>query len=221
MPAKKRRAKSRSTQLLPIALCLFALIAILGLAIQEVAVVALDTKLDRQTGLLNRRETDIVASSFASPSNAVARGALANAMILAQTAQFQPDIRIKARTTALARDDIEHALAARPTWGEAWMVKSYIAAVEAGSASPEALDALTRSYEQAPFLRHAADWRVAFSFQYWNALSPATRRHAVDEAVWAGALDGALRVRFFQLARGSQAYPVLASRWRQMRLTGD
>jgi hypothetical protein len=219
MPVKVRRSKGRTSRVAAIGICIIGLVCIGHILSKELVVVKLESRMERQTGLLNRRETDVVASIYATPSYAVARGALANAVTLAQAAQFQPDTNAKARNIALARDDIDLALTVRPAWGEAWMTKSYIAAIDKGPDSTEALEALTRSYEQAPFLRHAADWRVTLSFDQWKALSPAARTHAVDEAVWAGALDGALRVRFFQLARNSAAYPALANRWRQMRIT--
>lgn len=217
MPVRTRRHVWRIEKFAAIATCLIAWGVIVQIVIAENDIAAIESKMDLQNGLLTRGETGFVGYTHRGSVPSSARGKLANAMMLAQSAQFQPDQSIKARTLASAREDIDFALSLRPAWGEAWMTKSYILAVEKGAQDRQTLAALSRSYERAPFLKHAAEWRTMISFNQWEMLSPATQRQSIEEAVWAGAMDGAMRVRLFQLARNTPAYAPLAARWYRMK----
>lgn len=78
---------------------------------------------------------------------------------------------------------VSAGLAKRPRWGEAWVVKSYIATLRDGPAAPSSLKALAHSYAETPFLRDAADWRISYVASQWPLIDAATRTAAAREAI--------------------------------------
>ncbi|MDO7844594.1 hypothetical protein [Sphingomonas immobilis] len=82
------------------------------------------------------------------------------------------------------------AIAARPAWGEAEVLRAYLADT-AGDAG-EARRALADSYVQ-PYLRRSALWRIGYAARDWAALDPAVREAVLREAVWYGTIEHADR----------------------------
>jgi len=81
----------------------------------------------------------------------------------------------------------------RPNWDATLLLVTQHELLVHGRATPAAVEAFAASYRERPFHASAARWRIAFARLYWNGLDPATRRAAIDEAVWQTRYDNGQR----------------------------
>ncbi|AEG48174.1 hypothetical protein Sphch_0477 [Sphingobium chlorophenolicum L-1] len=110
------------------------------------------------------------------------RSALFRGIMRAHAAVEEPG---KAATLLrLATADMDHALSARPSWGEAEVSAAYLAMLRDGAEAASAREALRRSYAAAPFLRGSAPWRIRYAVSVWGLLDTETQSRVVDETVW-------------------------------------
>lgn len=148
------------------------------------------------------------------------RARMADALLLARQAQLSRAAPERQALLGRAAREIAITTGARPHWGEAWAIASFIDGLRFGGSSAAARHALVRSYADAPYLRYVAGWRVRTGFAIWPALDPETRRRLIDEAVWLARSGGATRDMVFRLARNSDGYLRLLLQWRASR-AGD
>jgi len=142
---------------------------------------------------------------------------LAYALLDAQRAAALPLGPPRAALLDSARQKIAAIADSRPYWGEADVVRAYIASLSPDSMA-EALAALVRSYDSSPYLLNAAAWRWRFGIEHWDRLAAPTRTHLIDEAVWLARLKPDQRPQIMDLASGTDAYKPLLLRWREVRL---
>lgn len=116
-----------------------------------------------------------------------------------------------------ARKQAYLAIAARPRWGEAHTTLAYIETLAAPERTEAALASLSASYRDAPFLKGAAEWRVALALRGWHRLDEATQGRAINEAVWIARQEAPARQRLFDLAGKTDAYSRLLIAWRSAR----
>ena len=84
---------------------------------------------------------------------------------------------------AEGRRDVDLALARRPGWGSAWVMRAYLDSLDPARGDATRA-AFVRSYRAAPFLRSEGLWRVSHAVADWHALDPAIRVAALEEAQW-------------------------------------
>lgn len=138
---------------------------------------------------------------------------VADALRVARVAAAMPPGTARDRLLRRADAALDDAIGHRAAYGEAWTVKAFVGTLAGGDANPVARDALARSYDDAPYLRAAGPWRVRYAAEQWNRLDPATRLHAIDEAVWLARRGEAEQGAMFALMRGSPAYWTFMARW--------
>ncbi|RYD68179.1 MAG: hypothetical protein EOP58_01245 [Sphingomonadales bacterium] len=151
-------------------------------------------------------------------SSSPARAGVVNALRLARAAEAGGGAnrqQMLDRSIAL----IEQSSAERPAWGEAALVRAYAHALRDGIGHPQTCRALAASYHDAPFLRHAASWRVETSLACWGSLAVDARRAAVEEAVWLSRIAPESHPAILASMRGSEAYVPFVLRWRELRAT--
>lgn len=175
---------------------------------------------------LVREQTDNLASRLplrmpaeATSPSAIPRVGANRALALSRYAAQVPDPHARAAMLDNAVASARHAAQARPAWGEAWMIAAYVSSLRDGGASPAALDALSRSYLGARYLRHAAAWRLQMGQAGWRALPPVTRAAIVDEAVFLGRHSSELHRLTLDLMRSGPAYGPFMLEWRALRMS--
>ena len=185
---------------------------------QEYQVWQAEQSLSRIETALSRGAAPSLPPVAVAGSDLPPRAAVYRALGLARAAAGQRDAAGRTRMLEAARDDIDHAKAARPGWGEAEMTSAYIALVAShGRPSNAALRDYAASYRDAVFLRDAARWRATTGLALWSRLDPVTRGHVVDEAVLLGRLSADERPAMFAAARRSAGYFDFARVWIAMR----
>jgi hypothetical protein len=94
------------------------------------------------------------------------------------------------RRAQLAQADgrLSRALRVQPVAGGWWAWLAYVRSLEGGDPTG-VLDALTRSYETAPFLSEEGPWRARMATLNWSRLSPRTRSQVIDEVIWMRDVD--------------------------------
>lgn len=210
--------RTHRTALLALAIC--ALPGAYGLDFihQERAVLAAQDRIERNHVLgAEEGERDFSRPYSAGRPGDPPRLLLAAALIHAQQAAAAPLAPQRAALLQQARQEIDAIAASRPYWGEADVVRAYIASLSP-TGRREALAALARSYESSPYLLSAAAWRWRFGIEHWGELSPAIQARLIDEAVWLARLKPDQHPQVMDLARGTDAYKPLLLRWREMRL---
>lgn len=145
-------------------------------------------------------------SGPAIPESASPRVNVYYAIRLARDASLQPE-GSNSRGILLAAAEQAAAIgaAARPSWGEAEVVRSYVA--ELAGDTPQAVSSFSASYDSAPFIRNSAFWRMGFGVMHWDKLSPATQIQVIDEALWLRAIVPDRRDEINAFLRNSPAYP--------------
>ena len=73
------------------------------------------------------------------------------------------------------------ALAQAPMNAALWARLSWLERRAAGRMTPQAREALDRSYAVAPYGPDITEWRLAFAFEHWAELDPSLRRSAMEE----------------------------------------
>ncbi|MET1755180.1 hypothetical protein ABVV53_06895 [Novosphingobium sp. RD2P27] len=194
------------------AACAAALMVAGGLAVQREAVIAASVeRLERQAAAL-RAEVRPPRRTLRIDKDASPRTLLADALFLARQGGDARDPHRRAELLA-ADEAVGAVIARRPQWGEAWVVRSLVRTELGGANDPQATAALEKSYALAPFLRDAAEWRISRAFAAWSYLDPYARQRVINEAVIYAQLNGAARIRTFELARGTAAYVPLSVAW--------
>jgi hypothetical protein len=75
------------------------------------------------------------------------------------------------------------AVEADPSRSHAWALLAYVESVKAGKATPQALDALTRSMSACPLCdQDLIRWRLNFVLANWTAVPEELRRRAFEHA---------------------------------------
>lgn len=118
------------------------------------------------------------------------------------------------RTRRLDTADLllDRVASARPAWAPATLARAYVAGVRANGATALTTVLISRSYREGPFLRDQAEWRLAYAFSQWNALPPATRIAALEEARWAAGFSRDWYQRIRLIAAGTNAAAPLKQR---------
>ena len=145
------------------------------------------------------------------------RADVASALALARYAATETDPARRRDALARARNLLSIALPIRTHWGEAQVTSTYVAALTDGDRAPSTLGSFAASYADAPFLRHAAAWRVQYGFTHWDLLGSVTQGHVAEEAAWLAMLDGKALPEIFALARATPAYEEFLRHWRIAR----
>jgi hypothetical protein len=91
-------------------------------------------------------------------------------------------------TLVEAKQKLNAALAVRPFSGGWWTWLAYARSLDEMD-STKTFEALTRSYEAAPFLPVEGVWRVGFAASNWELLGPVLRNRVIDEAIWMRDVD--------------------------------
>ncbi|WP_336966214.1 hypothetical protein [Sphingobium aquiterrae] len=153
------------------------------------------------------------------PGDPPPRAQLTHALYLARGVAPLPDSKDKQRILDIAQREVDEAIASRPHWGEAWVVRAFIAYGRDNAPSPAMLADLAHSYGDGPLQRDAGPWRVRMALANWQAFDPATQDRIVAETVWLLQVSPpASRRVLFDLARSSPAYQRIFLRWRLFQL---
>lgn len=115
-----------------------------------------------------------------------ARALLIRAQIFARSAfGLQPGIA-REEQLRLAQASLTAAMAARPMWGEAKVVQTFINFVAYGLDAQATHDAFAISYAATRFSSDSGVWRVRLGIADWQHIDPGVRQHMIEEAVWLG-----------------------------------
>ena len=146
------------------------------------------------------------------------RAAVYRALALASNASVSPAGAARTHQLAIARAEINLAMASRPDWGEAQLTSAYIGLISNGrQPTPLVLKDFAASYRNTAFLRDAARWRAGAGLALWPQLDPATRTRVIDEAVLLARLSPGDRPAMFDAARRSGGYFDFAKVWLDTR----
>ena len=146
--------------------------------------------------------------------NAVPRVRFADALMSARVAQRLAigDAR-RAPLLDRAAAELSTLQSARPYWGERAATLAFVEMLRSGDSSPAALNALSESYREAPYLRQSGSWRVEYGLRQWEQLDAETQAHLLDEAVWLSRDDVKILNGMLDAMRGTQAYRGFMTRW--------
>jgi hypothetical protein len=111
-----------------------------------------------------------------------------------------------------AASRMERGLALRPRWSEAWVIQTHMLSATRGIGAPEALRAFETSYELAPFLRDAADWRLRYGIATWASLSPTARKAVASEAIMLSRVSRDLRAHVRVMTTGTPVFPLIENK---------
>lgn len=129
------------------------------------------------------------------------RAAMIRALVEARLAFAADTPARRSILIANAHQYLDRALAARPRWGEARVVQTYLAFVDKGPGSPEAHDAFGRSYIADAFLPQSGSWRVRFGIDQWGRIDAVLRNRVVEEAAWLASLSPANEAAILEAVR--------------------
>lgn len=145
------------------------------------------------------------------------RALLADALFIAQ--QHGKARNPAGRQAMIAADEtVADLTARRPHSADAWVIRALLRSQLAGEADPSAIDALARSYREAPFLYRAAEWRVGYGARQWARLDPGSQSRLINEAIIYGQINGAARLSMFAQIRDTDAYTPVLSAWHRFQL---
>lgn len=193
----------------------------LALALFGARVVADGLQIAEATGRLERQSLSLMRVGHAAfPDTPAAgerppRARLANAIELTRRAAQEPFGPERDALLGKADAALAPVLATRLVWGEAQVAAAFLAVQRRDDVA--ALAAYRKSYADGPFIRHAAEWRIAFGFANWARLDESTQECVIREALTLALIDPPSRRAVFALARRSDAYASLAARWRLIR----
>ncbi|PZU57351.1 MAG: hypothetical protein DI547_13705 [Sphingobium sp.] len=185
---------------------------------QEWQVRQSETALEAQTTAMMRHDRMPAPRFDPIPPNLPPRAQVHRALYEGRAAQFARSPGDRARMLNDAVSTIGRATAARPRWGEAWTVATFIYALHDGPRAARTQSALARSYAGTPFLRYSAQWRVGFALATEDLLSGETRARVIDEGIWIARIEPRSRKAIFDMFRPTPAYERFLLRWRAMRL---
>lgn len=183
---------------------------------QESVAADLDTRLDRQSGMMSRGEAETHGLPPPLPFAAPARAYLSDALYCSRAAAAAAARGVeRKKLLARAAADARTATTIRPHWGEAWVVRAFVDMLDAGRFTPTSRAALSRSYGDAPLLQNAGVWRVKMGLAYWDQFTPLVQQRIVEETVWLlQVTPPETRDFLFDTARDSPAYRSIFLRWR-------
>lgn len=131
--------------------------------------------------------------------------AVANGLFLARQASFMDDS--PARTAIL-----DHVIAMveplrkrKAYWADASTTLAYAYGLK-NVRDPRFAAMLAQSYEDAPYLRSSAYWRLHAGLTIWDRLDPRAQQRVVDEAVWFTRVNTGSVAVVLPMFRGTPAY---------------
>jgi hypothetical protein len=127
------------------------------------------------------------------PARVPVRAAAPLAQLALDGARAGASPALRALDAGRAEGLIRHLRDVRPGWDATLLLVTQRELLVHGAATPAAIAAFAASYRERPFHTAAAIWRIAFARLYWSALDPATRRAAIEEAVWQVRYDNGQR----------------------------
>jgi len=139
------------------------------------------------------RDAMLEAYGDRAPARMSVRAAAALAQLALDGARAGASPALRALDAARAARLIRHLRDVRPGWDATLLLVTQRELRVHGAATPEAIQAFAASYRERPFHTTAAIWRIAFARVYWRAIDPATRRAAIEEAVWQVRYDNGRR----------------------------
>jgi len=83
---------------------------------------------------------------------------------------------------------LTRALSVQPASGSWWTWLAYARSLRTGDAAG-VVDALTHSYQAAPFLAEEGPWRARTAALNWDRLGRPTQAHLIDEVIWMRDVD--------------------------------
>lgn len=152
--------------------------------------------------------------------DAPARALIADATLRAHVARLTTDVARRNDLLDRARLELQSTDGSAPYRGEMWAMLAYVDSLRLGVGAPETRRSFARSYADAPYLAHAAHWRVAFGLAEFPNLPPETRYHVLNEAVWLSRRDSDALAAVMAQARASAAYRPFMILWLRNR-AGD
>lgn len=145
------------------------------------------------------------------------RALLADALFIAQ--QHVGASAPGRRQSLIAADEaVADVTARRPHSADAWVIRALLRSQLAGEGDASAIDALARSYLEAPFLYRAAEWRVGYGARQWGRLDAGSQTRLINEALIYGQISGAARLQMFAQIRDTDAYAPVLSAWHRLQL---
>jgi len=139
------------------------------------------------------RDAVLEAYGDRAPANLPVRAAAPLAQLALDGARAGATPALCALDADRAEGLIRHLRDVRPGWDATLLLVTQRELLVHKTATPAAIDAFSASYRERPFHNAAAIWRIAFARVYWTALDPATRRAAIEEAVWQVRYDNGQR----------------------------
>ncbi|BBD99706.1 hypothetical protein SAMIE_1032070 [Sphingobium amiense] len=151
------------------------------------------------------------------PADKPPRALLADALFIAQQHATAP--APTRRPALIAADEtVADVTARRPHSADAWVIRALLRSQLAGEGDASAIDALARSYREAPFLYRAAEWRVGYGARQWGRLDAGSQARLINEALIYGQINGSARLQMFAQIRDTDAYAPVLSAWHRLQL---
>lgn len=125
--------------------------------------------------------TALTATALACPDSAPARLLNLEPSHEARASALIAGANPKAADMALAQQETLQSLRQAPANPTAWLRLAYIDSRRPEGLGPTGIQALSRSYEAAPFGPDDTAWRLRFAFNHWTRLDKVTRLLVLDE----------------------------------------
>lgn len=162
-----------------------ALLAMLGVTLHMVTVEAEVGAMRRLSEASPAMVIAAMPEIMATPGRSLSpRGALLRALATGRAATATSDIVSREGWIRSARADLDVADAARPRWGDAMVVRTYIDLLEYGPFGAPTMAHFAQSYRHIPYLDQSALWRLTYARLRWDALDRETQDNVVREAIW-------------------------------------
>lgn len=145
------------------------------------------------------------------------RALLADALFVAQQ-RAQTLTPARRQALIVADQTVADVTARRPHSADAWVIRALLRSELAGEGDASAIDALARSYREAPFLYRAAEWRVGYGARQWARLDAGSQERLINEALIYGQISGMARLQMFAQIRDTEAYTPVLSAWHRLQL---
>lgn len=146
-----------------------------------------------QSGSATLRDTMLEAYGDRPAAPIPPRTAASLAQLAINAANADTTPALHALNVERARVLIDRLRERRPDWDATYLLIAQRELLEHRTATRTALAAVATSFRLRPFCAACARWRIAFACLYWGMLDPATRRAAIEEAVWQTRYDNGRR----------------------------
>lgn len=146
-----------------------------------------------QGGSPTTRDTVLEAYGDRPAAQLPPRAAASLAQLAINAANSGATPALRALNAGRAGVFIDRLRKVRPDWDVTHLLIAQRDLLEHRTATPTALAAVATSFRLRPFCAACAPWRIAFARLYWPMLDPATRRAAIEEAVWQTRYDNGRR----------------------------